>query len=207
MYRIILLFILFFTGCASNNIVTDLSIPEPGNLNGFSSIDEVKQKYFVEDAYEAIKDIPTILGNTWFGKPFVSGVNFWSSFASTIMFNGWGPKVIVSSKRLYSNSGLDTIIHEYVHHLDALDRQGRGEFIDHDEFRTALARMLEDDKYKKRVQEVMNSADSFITNIFGIGPLAEEIAYMADDLVINDGPDYMWHVFRNMLRNPFKSEK
>jgi hypothetical protein len=199
MRNVFLAIILLFTSCASNNIVTELSIPKPGSLNGYSSIDDVKRTHFVTDAYNAIYDIPVIAGHTWFGKPFVSGVNFWSSFASIILFNGGGLKVILPRERLYSKTGLETIIHEFAHHLDVMDRAGLGEFIDHEEFEAVLHRLLEDEKHKKFAEDVMESSDWFVTNIFGIGHLAEEIAYTADKLIVDGGPDCMWHVFRNML--------
>jgi len=203
--RLILLCLLL-SGCAASNFVTDLSIPNPGSLHGYTSINDVQQKHFVPNAYQAIRSIPTIDGHTWFGKPFVSGVNFWSSFSSVLLFNGYGLKVIIPHERLYSSSGLETIIHEYVHHLDYMDRQGLGEFIDHAEFTEALERMLRSPFYDEVAEDVLDSSDRFVTNVFGIGSLSEEIAYMADKLVTEGGPQYMWHVFRNILINPRKDK-
>lgn len=203
MHKFLFLIVILLNGCASSNFITKLTPPGLHNgqspdhsLCNYSSIDDLKKKHFTKDAYEAIKNIPTIDGNII--SPFVSGVNLWSNIASFILFNGIGPKVIVSKQNISRN----ILIHEYTHHLDYLDRAKIGEFINRKEFEIAFLKMMKDPVYKQKMKHIRRKSNKFITNVFGIGTWSEEIAYVSSFLIEEGGPEYMWKVFSKILNKP-----
>jgi len=206
--RALILLVIFFCGCFApiNNIGHFL--PETQRLNRHKTVDRIKRHYFTPEAYMAIKDIPTINGIAY--TPWVSGVNIWTNILGILSLSGTGRQVIVSSDSLT----VSTFIHEYIHHLDDMDRDGDGEWIDHDEFAAAYKAMandvscvpIADNKYMMVynyadiIKEIELKANYWVTDVFGIGPLSEHIAYMGHMLLNNGGPEYMWRVYRRILK-------
>lgn len=197
--RYLLLLLVLVTGCTTtiNEIPNQ---PCDSVLSNFKSVDDVIKLHLTPAAYAAVRGIPVVRGRTF--APFVSGVNFWSNLGSFVLFNGIGRKIIVDSDDLRGGRGLKTIIHEYIHHIDDMDRDGLHDLIDHREFIVAFFRMKNDPEYSGDAKSISRRADAFITNVFGIGPYSEEIAYTAGRLVMNGGPPYMWYVFRKILIPP-----
>lgn len=201
--RLLFLLLFFITGCTTT--VSNLPNQRRNSvLKQYACVDDVIKHYFRDGAYQAIKDIPVIYGNTF--NPFVSGVNIWSDLGSIFLGNGWGRQVIVQDDDLYGTWGLRILLHEYMHHIDDMDRDGLLDLIDHNEFIVAFYLMKHDPEYKNKAACVEKKADRFITNVFGIGPDSEKIAYTATMLVIDGGPDYMWYVFRRILNRNAISE-
>lgn len=218
----LLIFLILMSGCYSNLNYVGNVLPENQRplivprtfvtINAAHSIvDRIKERYFTPEAYDIIKDIPAVdgLGVT----PWVAGVNFWTHALSIITLNGIGRKVIVPEKGIRRH-GILLFIHEYIHHLDDIDRDGDGEWIDHEEFKAAYLKMSSDEelmyvgngnyirvyKYSHIVKEVELKANHWITDTFGIGDMSEHIAYMGHLLVKKGGPDYMWKVYRRILK-------
>ncbi len=168
-----------------------------------NSIDSIKSRYFTKDAYQAIKGIPTVVGIT--DTVYAAGSTRLSHLASFLTFNGVGRKVVITRSRL-QNWGVGLLVHEYVHHLDNLDREGSGEFVDHEEFAKAYRRLMSDPKFVPLAREVRRCVKAyswFFNRFLGIGPMSEEMAYVAAEMISEGvGPDYMWHALRKMLKHP-----
>jgi hypothetical protein len=198
-----LLLLLMQPGCASSRKIIELDSLLPKKQAKFKKYKTVKSTldhYFTKEAYRAIKGIPLIKGPAING--YVAGVNFWSNLVSFLSLNGTGRKVIIPEEML-ANQGLPSIVHEYVHHLDDMDRDGEGDWIDHDEFLKAYKLMSIDMKWKGIALWSERLANSWITNTFGIGPMSEQIAYISQNIARGIGPDYMKHVYRKMLKTRY----
>jgi len=194
------------SGCAGTREITDLSqyLPDKeAKLAHNQTVDTVKQHYFTEAAYSAIKDIPLINGPDI--TPYAAGVNFWSNLASFVSFNGVGRKVVADDGFL-KKRGVFTLVHEYIHHLDDMDRDGEAEFIDHEAFKKAYLMMANDQRWAGIVIETERLANSFFTDVFGMGFMSEHVAYVGQHLMMKGGPDYMKHVYRKILRLSYSGE-
>ena len=204
MYRVLLLLFLLLSGCTSTRTYNSLDfLPNNNDLRNFSSIagmhSSVLSHFLTPRAEQAVSHIPVIDGLMI--QPFVVGVNVWSSFGGIITFNGCSRKIVISKWYLSSRDSPGTILHEYIHQLDDLDRDGQGEWIDHTEFVTAIHRALQDKTYRQDILEHMISSDSWITNAFGIGPCSELIAYVGTWVARGNGPEYLRRVYRRILKN------
>lgn len=180
--------ILFMTGCFSH----------VNNFPSGISVDDFKKECFTDEAYEAIKDIPVLDGFVLSGHGYASGVNAWSNIASLISFNGIGRKVIIKWE-----PGFDykpTLIHEYIHHIDDMTRDGEISLINLDEFIKAYTVMAYDPKYINRINYIEQKSSWWATDLFGVGSISEHIAYSANILWEKGGPDYMKWVFRKIFR-------
>jgi len=191
--------LLLSSGCASTRTISTFNdIPDIAGLSNYASPRDFLDKNFVPEAVQALKDIPLIRAAT--PRPYVAGVNFWSHAVSLLGLHGWGRKIVFPLDRFYQGSADETLLHEYVHHLDDMDRDGIAEFIDHQEFEKAFKALLLHPDYGSKAREIAEQSDHWITNIFGIGEWSEIIAYTAEWLYDDGGPQFMWDVFRNMLK-------
>lgn len=188
------------TSCSTIEVSELPPMPAPSSMRGFKSVEQALATKFTPEALDAIKQIPVIYGQMY--VPFVTGVNIWSDIAGILLFNGASRQVIFSRHHMECISALPSLIHEYVHHIDDMDRDGLLDLIDHEEFETAFAFLAKDERFKHKHESISYCADWPITNIFGIGYLSEEIAYTASWLIRDGGPDYMWAVFRKILIRP-----
>ena len=170
-------------------------------MSHFSAIsgkeNSVLSYYFTQEAQAAVAHIPVIDGIMV--QPFVTGVNIWSNIAGIITINGWKQRVVISKSYL-TDSEIGIVLHEYIHHLDAMDRAGEAEWISHREFAIALHRLMQDPQYRNQLRSKLRISDAFITNVFGIGPLSELIAYIGTWVAEEGGPVYMRYVFRHILK-------
>lgn len=164
-------------------------------------VSEYLNEIFTPEANAAISEIKIYEGLHIY--PYVPGVNGWSTAISILTFNGWGRKIICTRGSLYDNGALDTIVHEYVHHIDDMTRDGDIQLIDHAAFSVAYQRMREDPTGTTTMiaSDLLSKADKFITNVFGIGPDSELIAYTASWIVAHpdECPLYMHRVFKDIL--------
>jgi len=164
-------------------------------------VSRILQDQLTPNAFETIKNI-----NIYEGlhvNSYVVGVNFWADLISFITFNGIGRKIITSKGTI--SCGIDAvtiIIHEYVHHLDDMDRDGEIEIINQLNFLHAFLKMSRTPELKEDAKIISNKASAFITDTFGIGPLSELIAYTADWIIRNPDlcPLYMHEVFCDILQ-------
>jgi hypothetical protein len=173
-----------------------LSSEELENPN-HKTVDKIKKYYFTDKAYDAIKKIPAIDGPAM--SSYSAGVNFWSNVASFLTCNGVGRKVVTPESSL-GQWGVAALIHEYVHHLDDIDRDEEDEFIDHKEFKRMYGLMADDRHWRGLYLWAEKQNDMYTAAAFGVGDMSEQIAYVAQYLLLKDGPGYMKKVFRHMLR-------
>ena len=200
LFKLLLVLILIFPGCATQT-TTFQPMPKPSGLAGFNSIESAISHYFTPEACQVINDIPLLYGHVI--VPFVSGVNVWSNIASFLSFNWWGRQVIISKNYMLESRADNSLVHEYMHHIDDMDRDGLIDLIDHKEFEHAYRVFSADEQYKNDYEAIRLCSDRFITNTFGVGYLSEEIAYVAGWMAATgEGPDYLWHVYSRILIRP-----
>jgi len=164
----------------------------------YLDIDTQLKKHFTPEAQKALTDIKIYEGLHI--NSYVVGVNFWSNLISFLTFNGLGRKII-SSQGTLSDGCVDTVIHEYMHQLDDMDRDGEIEIIDQLAFWKAFLQMHSDAATQEITNNILDKSDQTVTNIFGIGPVSEVIAYTASWIVENPDlcPLYMHQVFADVL--------
>jgi len=196
MKLIIASLLLVLIGCAGFRQVDNLDGHVENDL--FVTVRDVLKHCLTDSAFVAVRDIPLINGPAV--SAYAAGTTFGSNIVSFLTFNGVGRKVIVSDCS-FDRWGLEVIIHEYVHHLDDLDRDGLGEFIDLGEFKHYYLLMSRDRRWAGVVSWVEGMCNYFVLpDWLGMGDLSEHVAYTAQFLVFRGGPDYMKFVFRKMLR-------
>lgn len=194
--RYILLLLLFLAGCITPiNSLDGKKFSE----DHVKTVDSLREYYFTPEAREFIDEIPCVTGFTVHGS-YVVGVNFWSTMAGILTGSGYERKCVMDEESL-ERFGPEAIIHEYLHHLDDIGRDGERQFIDIEEFRKAYVRMATDHLWAGLVLYAERRANKFFTNVFGIGELSEHIAYVGGRMAVQQsGPDYMWKVFEGVIR-------
>ena len=198
MRYIVIIIMILLSGCYTTyNDISSFLPKKQRYIHHHKTVNSVLKYYFTDSAYKSIKNIPMVDGIS--NAPYVVGVNGWSIFISIFIGNGYGRKVVINPCSLKS-WGIKGIIHEYIHHLDDMDRDGIKEFIDHNEFIEAYKRLSMDTKYAGIVHYVEKKANYWFTNWFGVGEYSEYIAYTGGFIFKNDAPDYLKHVYRKILR-------
>lgn len=202
------LILIIQVGCATSQELHP-RLPQKERTPEHQSIASVISHYFTPAAANYLTDIPYSDGPT--SSAYAAGVTVWSNIPSIMTGNGWGRKIIVSDESL-REYGVGTVIHEYTHHLDDLDRDGECEFINHHDFTVAYELMSRDHKWKGIClwSEIHSASTSsywsmIVSDWFGIGEWSEQIAYVAQHLATKGGPDYMKWVFRKILRVEIES--
>lgn len=193
------------TGCASSREISNLAeyLPKKElSAPHHKTVDSVLKHYFTPKAYVAIKDIPLIDGPAFSG--YAAGVNVWANLASIVSFNGYGRKVVFPSDDLKQH-GVEGLIHEYVHHIDDMCRDGELKLLDLDEFRWAYSLMAHDMHYAGIARYTEKRANSDWTKIFGVGEIAEHVAYVAGYVATHDAPHYMKWAFRHVFNLKYKT--
>jgi len=184
------------TGCACSREISNLTdyLPEKeASIPYHQTVDKVLKHYFTPAAYAVIKDIPLIDGPAVGG--YAAGVNTWANLASLISFNGYGRKVILPSDSIKYH-GVGGIIHEYIHHIDDMCRDGDLKLLDLDEFKWAYLLMAYDRQYAGIVRYAERGASRvWGVDFFGIGEMSEHIGYVAQHIATHDAPHYMKWVF------------
>lgn len=227
-------FALGLSGCAGTRELSDLGEVLPAKEYAapeHRSVDDILRHYFTPEAYAVLKDIPLIDGPT-IGGSYAAGVNFWSNAASFVTCNGVGRKVILSQDAVdvwsEEEMAVASILHEYVHHLDDLTRDGDANFIDHREFIDAYLDMYFSSQYKgvclwvernymfmSRFTDALGISDSdeivehaqLRMRERGLNPVdgethtPEQIAYTAQFIAAGrKAPDSMKRVFERIFR-------
>lgn len=213
--KYLLLCLVLLAGCATpvDNLQDYLSPTEINKMEHPATIDGMLKYYFTDEAYEVLKDIPVLDGPAIAGS-YVGGANFWGTFASFISFNGLERNIIIDSEAL-KVWGIGSLIHEYVHHLDDMTRDGEGDFINIEEFleefhklETRYVLMQGAGQYYIKMypyvgdyKAICKQADRFVTNVFGIGEHSELIAYAAQYLKKHKNwPASYKRVFRKVFK-------
>jgi len=196
--KYLLVLLLFFTGCATH--VTNLDDILPARQVGVpqhETIDSVLKYYFTDEAYNAVKDIPSIDTVTW-GGSYVTGVNVWTNMLGIAVRLGVGRRVVLSLEGIKSN-GVSAILHEYMHHIDDMTRDGDIDLISLFEFQLAWNRLEQENP--KQAEFIDTFADRTITNLFGIGEDSERISYVLQHMIRYGGLPYFKYVYRDVIRN------
>lgn len=200
MRSVVISALLILTGCYTPicNLDGLLGPKYSHNAVHHATIQTVHQFYLTPRAAKACSSIPCVL--SWPSTPLAAGVNFWADLLSFLAGNGVGRKCIMARESLWSN-GPEDILHEYIHQLDDLTRDGDADFIDLEEFKQAHNRMSKDPQWFGLWLFAEKYSDYWATNWFGIGELSEQIAFVGARMAVQqNGPDYMWDVFKNILR-------
>lgn len=206
--RVWVALIVLLCGCSSQIVDLHEYLPERERIERHKTTDSVFKYYFTDEAYAAIKDVPVIEGFT-IGGSYVAGANFWGNLASFATLNGIGRKMIMN-KETIQNHGFTSLIHEAIHHLDDMTRDGDADFIDIHEFKTEFDRLEEFYTTGYGIQfypfvvyraAIIKRADRTVTNLFGLGEHSEEIAYASEYLLkYRNWPQEFKHVFRKIFR-------
>lgn len=171
------------------------------------NVEDIKRQHFTPEAYEAIKDIPLESG----GFTAYAVVNFWSNVASLLTGHGLGRAVIINESALaqaasVNSSNVDVwIVHEYIHHLDDMGRDGEdgvpvGGWINIEEFVAAYAAIAGTSKDGLLYYQVEKMQDNWWTNNFGVGENSERIAYVGGLLTRQRSAPALEKVYRKVLR-------
>lgn len=202
----LLLLLLLLAGCSSTRQITDLRelLPEQeASLPHHHTLSTVLRRYFTDEAFDLIEDIPVIDGPAVYG--YAAGTTFLSNVASLISGNGWGRKVILPREFL-TEWGVEGILHEYFHHIDDMCRDGESDLLDHEEFPSAFAALERDFAYAWiaiNTRRKVSRYPWFFHAFLSIGDYSEEMAYTAGQMAARQkGPVYMKKVFRRVFRFP-----
>jgi len=199
--KLVALFILLIALCGchtQHDYIAGMLPSSICNQPEHRTIETVKRHYFVPKAYESIRDIPAFSGpNTLHCQAL--GVNGWTHIASLFTGHLPGRRVVITNDSF--SVGITGIIHEYIHQLDDMDRDGEGEFFDHDELPTVIFLLRRDLAWKHLLEYAEDGADWWVTDLFGIGENSEIIAYLATRMTTKGGPEYLWRFFRKTLRH------
>lgn len=188
-FRVLIWLLVLLAGC---------SVTEIAGRN----IEDIKRQYFTEAAYEQIKDIPLEYG----GVSGYAVVNFWSQAVAFLTGHGLGRTVIISESALadtakVNSSNVDVwIVHEYIHHLDDIGRDGGEVWIDIEEFWAAYQAIAGTPQNGLLYFQVEKMQDNWWTDTFGVGEHSERIAYVGGLLIRQRSTPELERVYRKVLR-------
>lgn len=193
--RAVLFLLIFLTGCLTP--ISKIEYEKDGKIE-VVSVQGFLKETFTDEAYEAIKDIEVYESpSKTFGVALCTSK--WSYILSLFCGAGFDRSILI----IDTSDTRSHIVHEMVHHLDDIGRDGGKQFIEPDKFIRAYARSR---KYKSysyivRYSESESLFHFVITELFGIGIHSERIANCAD-LIWNrwDVPDSLKEVYRKVFR-------
>ena len=200
MRALILLLLVFISGC-----YTPLVSLEEWNKDKDISVREAIREIFTPEAYELIKDIPVYRGPLP-GHALASGTTVLSRVP--LLFSGITGRAVVLREKDISNvhttyrDMLDDLVHEYIHHLEDLSLDADVEFLDNTEFHTAYAACRNNTNHHGIYLFVEDSANTWVTNNFGISELSEYIAYTGQIIYKQRCTPSLRRVYSHILRKP-----
>jgi uncharacterized protein YceK len=195
-FMLALMLLVTFTGCSTTveRFAPDHIDSQVRNL----TVQEVLQKHFTPEAYEAIKDIPLQENNSLRGA-LAGGTNFWSKVLGIFIGHGTDRAIAMNKNMIKDIEIQEHIVHEYIHQLHDMQLDGEGDWIDEKEFVRAYEQCSRDQVYAGIVHKTERAANHWITNVFGISEHAEYIAYTGAHCATHNCPSYLGAVYRNML--------
>lgn len=168
------------------------------NLDRCTSIKVFLQTILTDEAFDAIKDVPIVTGPL-FGTGLASGTSGSSKFISLFMFADCERRAVLSEIGV-KEYGIEGVIHELIHHLDDLTRDGDAQFIDVEEFLRGYEVCATNQTYHGTYRFVENrNPDGWIT-AFGVGDHAERIAFCGQLFWKQGGPPELEYAFRRIFR-------
>lgn len=199
--RVLILLLILLSGCACSEI-TDISpylkVGDIKTING-CSVDDVKRHFFTDEAYELIKDIPLKLYPD-FLSPHAGGTTALSTLVGVLSLNGPGRQVYIPEKALKDEKTLTHIIHEYIHQIDDIGRDGGPELIKLDEFQEGYASCYGHQQFHGIVMMTERYANFWFTDWFGIGDYAEHVAYVGACIATQACTHKLRWAFRKVLK-------
>lgn len=171
---------IILSGCRSEiTNIDDLRNTRFDTRSNAHTVDELLREVFTDEAYAAIKDIP--VENAWIKTAMAGGSSIPSSLYQFVIGNGFGRKILMGDEYMEDKDfiGFSSLVHEYTHHLDDMTRDGEGEFINIDSFVIAYAACYGTSQWHGITLFVESGQSNIITDVFGIGPHSERIAYTA----------------------------
>jgi len=184
--------LLFVCGCRiiPNN--------EPLKFNNKTkTINEIKEAHFTQDAIDATRGVRFIDGVD-LGKSYIIGANFWGSAVGLFTGIGMSRQVVFD----LDGGGIKTVIHELIHHIDDMSRDGEVDLLSYVYFDAVYEKLSRDEKWSGLYKYSLRGYHWF-TDIFGIGWRSEQIAYVGAWMAYyKSGPSYMWDVFDKVLKRP-----
>jgi len=168
------------------------------SLNPHASLRDFLRSILTDEAFEAIKDVPVVTGPL-FGTGLASGTSGTSKFISLFMFADWDRRAVLSEVGV-EEYGVEGVLHELIHHLDDLTRDGDANFIDVEEFLRGYEVCATHQTYHGIYRFVENrNPDGWIT-VFGVGDHAERIAFCGQLFWKQGGPPELEYAFRHIFR-------
>lgn len=157
----------------------------------------ILKKYFTDEAFEKLKDIPVVSGSKLGDyQAYAAGRNCFINFIQFLIGYGWGRKTIIIGEYVTK----ETIIHEYVHHASAIG------LLNDDDFSEVWDIMEKDEKYKNLTQSIEEIIDrhynsTFMTLIPLLRTLERE-SLLAEKTMINPEaiPDYVKKIYSKTLK-------
>lgn len=162
------------------------------------SVDAFLKQIFTDKAYDAIKDIPVVTGPL-FGTGLASGTSLTSKIISFFMFADWKRRAVLSEVGL-KEYGLEGVIHELIHHLDDLTRDGEADFLNIEEFIVGYKSCIGDMQWHGICRFVENRNPDNWISAFGVGDHAERIAFCGQLFWKQGGPEPLEYAFRKIFR-------
>ena len=200
MRLIIVVLLALCSGCAGSRTITSLEGYLPANEIRLehATVDSMLKHYFTARAYRLIKDIPLVDGPAFSG--YAAGTTFFSNVLSLISFNGVGRKVIIPMDLVRDVWGVESIIHEYIHHLEDMDVDGDEETIDHKLFSDGFDLLVRDFTFAwVAINTSIKTAGHW--SFLRPSALSEHIAYTGAQLAIaGKAPPYMKAIYTRILR-------
>lgn len=168
-------------------------------LDLHASINSFLQSILTDEAFQAVKDMPIVTGPL-FGTGLASGTSGTSKFISLFMFADCDRRVVLSEIGV-TEYGVEGVLHELIHHLDDLTRDGDAQFIDINEFLRGYEMCSTHQMYYGICRFVENkNPDGWITSTFGVGDHAERIAFCGQLFWKQGGPAELEYAFRHIFR-------
>jgi len=168
------------------------------NLDPHTSINIFLQSVLTEEAFQAIKDVPVVTGPL-FGTGLASGTSGMSKFISLFMFADCDRRVVLSEIGI-TEYGVEGALHEVIHHLDDLTRDGDAQFIDVNEFLRGYEACSTHQMYHGIHRFVENRNPDGWLAVFGVGDHAERIAFCGQLFWKQGGPAELDYAFRHIFR-------
>lgn len=164
-----------------------------------TTLDQFLREVFTDEAYAAIKDIPVVTGPLGGGTGLASGTSFWGKLVSLFMFADCARRAVLSENGL-TEYGVEGVIHELIHQLDDMTRDGDANFINIDEFRVAYKLCESDTQYHGITRAVEEKNPDGWLSVFGVGDEAERIAYCGQFLWKQAATPDLEFAFRKIYR-------
>ena len=158
----------------------------------------VLNKYFTDEAFEVLKQIPVVVGETvWNYEAHATGRNVVINTAEYVLGFGFGRKTVIADEHSVTEQ---LLLHEYVHHASAVG------LIDDELFSVAWEQMANDSEYNMITKSIDNIIEQNYPGplmfCFPKWKLIERESKLAEKIVFENVkvPGYVKNVYSSTLR-------